>query len=326
MQALVYNGSDAVYTRDYPQPTPAPGEALIRVRLAALCNTDREILRGYSPGFTGVMGHEFVGVVAEVADPADVSLVGQRVVGEINLSCFQPDCLYCSTGRSSQCTQRRALGIAGKDGCFADYLTLPTRLLHLVPGSLPDEAAIFTEPLAAALRIVEQSHIPPDQPVALVGDGRLAYLIGQVIALTGAPLTVYGRAAEKLEMFAPFARTRLVEERARGSASSSESADDSYEVVIDATGSPDSLASSIALTRSGGLLVMKSTYADNAEINMSEVVVRELTIRGSRCGPFAPALRYLERGRISLPPVELFAPKDFQKAFAAPAFKVALSF
>jgi threonine dehydrogenase-like Zn-dependent dehydrogenase len=325
MRAIYYNGSEAQYCDDYPQPTPAAGEVLIRVTLGAICNTDREVMRGYSPDFTGVMGHEFTGIVEEVADPSSAHLIGQRVVGEINLSCFQPDCLYCSSGRSSQCEGRSALGIAGKDGCFADYLTLPMRLLHVIPDSLPDETAIFTEPLAAALRITEQAHISPDEPIALVGDGRLAYMIGQVIALTGAPLTVYGMDEKKLEMFSPFAQTRLVKDRSASTQVISPQGD-SYEVVIDATGSPDSLASSIALTRSGGLLLMKSTYADNAEINMSEVVVRELTIKGSRCGPFAPALRYLERGLITLPPVELFVPQEFEEAFASPVFKVALKF
>jgi threonine dehydrogenase-like Zn-dependent dehydrogenase len=317
MRAIHYTHGAARYRDDYPQPVPKSGEALIKVTLAALCNTDREILRDYSPGFSGVMGHEFVGVVE---DAADTSLVGRRVVGEINLSCFRDDCLYCGSHRDHHCLNRSVLGIIAKDGCFADYITLPEHLLHVIPDSLADQAAIFAEPLAAAFRIVEQSSIEPDTPVALVGDGRLAYMIGQVIASTGADLTVYGKEQGKLELFAPFATVHLVDDLDLGAPH------DTYEIVIDATGSPSSLATSIALTRSEGLLVMKSTYAEKAEIDMSEIVVRELTIRGSRCGPFEPALDYLERGLITLPPVEIFAPEDFKEALASPAFKVALDF
>jgi len=322
MRAIHYDGATARYKDDYPEPTAGSGEALIRISLSALCNTDREVMRGYSPGFDNVMGHEFVGVVEQCADE---SLVGKRVVGGINLSCFKPDCLYCSTGRSTHCLDRTVLGIIDKDGCFADYISLPVRLLHTVPDSVPDEAAIFTEPLAAALRIVEQSPIAPDTPVALVGDGRLAFMIAQVIAQTGASLTIYGKNAAKLEIFSPFGNTCLIDKLEKGP-SDALPLRNTYEVVIDATGSPDSLATSIALTRSEGLLIMKSTYTGKAEIDMSQVVVRELTIRGSRCGPFDEALRYLERELISLPPVEIFAPQDFEEAFSSDAFKVALDF
>ncbi|MDR1412747.1 MAG: alcohol dehydrogenase catalytic domain-containing protein [Actinomycetes bacterium] len=315
MRAVVFDGNKAEYREDWPRPVAAADEALIRVNLAALCSTDREVMRGYSAGFSGVMGHEFVGRVEQAADPL---LVGRRVVGEINLSCFSPDCLYCSTGRDHHCENRSTLGIFNKDGCFADYLTLPTRLLHVLPDDMPDAVALFAEPLAAALRIVEQSHISPNQPVAVVGDGRLAYLIVQVLALVGAPLTVFGCNAEKLRLFEPFAvATRVV---------GKEAMTNTFEVVVDATGNPESLTLAMALTRAEGLLVMKSTYAGNAEINMSEVVVRELTIRGSRCGPFEPALRYLHCGLITLPPVETFAPRDFEAAFKSHAFKVSLTF
>jgi len=299
------------------------------------------------------MGHEFVGVVEALGEcscepdctcsdnkeqasedcscspscscAADQMLIGKRVVGEINLSCFSPDCPYCSTQRSSQCPKRLVAGIHGRDGCFADYIALPTRLLHLVPDGLPDEEAIFAEPLAAALRITEASQISPNQPVALVGDGRLAYMIGQVLALTGAPLTVFGLFEEKLALFEPFAvNTRLLGQSETTAVAEKDL--QNYEVVVDATGHPSGLATAIALTRSGGLLVMKSTYASNVEINMSEIVVREITIRGSRCGPFAPALRYLDRGLMCLPPLETFDPKDYEAAFESQAFKVVLSF
>ena len=317
MRAIYFDGTDTQYRDDFPQPQRSEDEALIRVTLAALCNTDREMVRGYMPGFTGVLGHEFVGVVE---DAADASLVGTRVVGEINLNCFEPDCLYCSTGRDHHCQSRTTLGIWNKDGCFADYVTLPVRLLHEVPDTLGDTEAIFAEPLAAAFRIIERHPIDAGVPVALVGDGRLAFMIGQVVASTGADLTVFGLSADKLTLFAPFAHTVVVIDE---SVSANR---EGFEVVIDATGSPDSLATAMALTRSEGLLVMKSTYADLAQIDMSEVVVRELTIAGSRCGPFAPALAMLADKRITLPPVEVFAPAEFEAAFASRAFKVALNF
>jgi len=324
MRAIVYDGKHAFYTDDRAVPVPVAGEALIKVTLAALCNTDREIMAGYSPGFNHVMGHEFVGVVEAVFSDADSVFVGKRVVGEINLSCFSPDCPYCSTQRSSQCLKRLVAGIHNRDGCFADYIALPTRLLHVVPDGLPDEAALFAEPLAAALRITEGSHISPNQPVALVGDGRLAYMIAQVIALTAASLTIFGLCEEKLALFEPFTSdTRMLRQ---SESSISEHDLQGYEVVIDATGHPSGLATALALTRSGGLLIMKSTYALSVEIDMSEVVVREITIRGSRCGPFAPALRYLDRELICLPPIEVFDPQDLEAAFASTAFKVALKF
>jgi len=347
VRAIYFDGTDTRYREDYPQPVRGDDEALIRVTLAALCNTDREMVRGYMPGFTGVLGHEFVGIVEDAADNA---WIGKRVVGEINLSCFEPECLYCATGRDHHCLSRTTLGIWSKDGCFADYVTLPTRLLHEVPDLLRDEEAIFAEPLAAAFRIIEQESIKESvldaqgmqpragtvetgtdsdvtnqrtsqrMPVALVGDGRLAFLIGQVIASTGVALTVFGLSADKLKMFAPFADTVIADEVNLAAGR------EGFEVVIDATGSPESLATSVALTRSEGLLVMKSTYADVAQIDMSEVVVRELTIQGSRCGPFEPALRMLAEKRITLPPVEAFAPADFEEAFASRAFKVTLDF
>jgi threonine dehydrogenase-like Zn-dependent dehydrogenase len=309
---------------------------LVRVKLAAICNTDREIMRGYVPGFNNVLGHEFTGVVESLGEGTDPELAqiwtGQRVVGELNLNCGLPTCVMCGKGRPSQCQARKVLGIHDKDGCFADYLTLPLRLLHRIPEGMPDEVAIFTEPLAAALRITENTHVSPDEPVALLGDGRLAYMIGQVLALTGAPLTVFGLSAEKLAMFETFAvRTVLLASDNRGSPLSGVDAlkaqdVQGFEVVADATGHRSGLATAIALTRSGGCLIMKSTYAETVEINMSEIVVREITIRGNRCGPFEPALRYLDRGLIRMPDIEFFSPIDFEAAFASDAFKAAIRF
>ena len=309
MRAIIFDGNQASYAADYPDPTPVSDESLIRVELAAVCSTDREILRGYRPDFSGILGHEFVGIV-ETSNRVD--LIGQRVVGEINLNCGQ--CLYCRTGRPHHCLERTTLGINAKDGSFADYLTLPDHLLWVVDADILPEQAVCTEPLAAALRITEQVSFAADLPVAIVGDGRLALMICQVLsATTAAELTVIGKHADKLRLFDPYART-------------STEPSGSFEVVVDASGSATSLATSIALTRSEGTLVMKSTYAGLAGIDMSEIVVREITIKGSRCGPFEPALQLLRDRRVTLPPLELFRPEDFQAALDSPAFKAALDF
>ena len=308
MRAVVFDGQKAVWQPQRPLPEPQPGESLLKILLAGVCNTDKEILRGYRPDFQGVMGHEFVARVVRSDQP---ELTGRRVCGEINLVCHH--CLYCRSGRPHHCSNRRVPGISGKDGCFAEYMTLPTELLHVVPDSLADEQAVYCEPLAAALEIPEQHHIRPSQELAVLGDGRLAFMVAQVLALSGAPVTVIGRHQDKLERFAPFARTLL-------------QAEGTYEVVVDATGQPAGLTTAIALTRSGGRLIVKSTYADLSQIDMSEIVVREIQIDGSRCGPFEPALRLLEKGWVSLPEVERYQPEAFAAAFSSRAFKAVLDF
>ena len=255
------------------------------------------------------MGHEFVGKVITSSDP---SLVGKRVVGELNEECGH--CIYCKTGRPHHCSNRRVIGLSGRDGCFAEYMTIATRLLHVVPDSLPTQIAIFTEPLAAALEILNQVHVRPDLNAAVIGDGRLALFVAQALALNGIDLTVIGRHPEKLENFSHFARTVTQGEK------------EGYELVVDATGSPSGLADAMNYVRKKGTIVIKSTYAGNASINMSQAVVNELTIVGSRCGPFEPALKLLETGRVQLPPIQLYDLKDFREAFSSPAFKAGFSF
>ena len=303
MRALVYENGSAVFKTDYPIPTPAADESLIRVELAAICNTDREVMRGYRPDFTGVLGHEFVGIVEKSNDPA---LVGRRVVGELNAGC--KTCIYCTTGREHHCVSRRVIGLEGADGCFAEYLAMRTELLHVVPDGLPPERAVYCEPLAAAIEVAEQTHLPPSQTVAVVGDGRLAFMIAQVLTQNGTAVTVFGHHAEKLAMFSSFAQTHTAPTG-------------TFETVIEASGSPFGLADALKLVRSQGTLVLKSTYAQNAEVNISEVVVREVTLRGSRCGPFAPALKLLERNRIILPDIELYDLAQHAAAFASKSFK-----
>lgn len=302
MRALYYD-KKATYLEDYPKPAPGLRESLVRISIAAVCSTDKEILKGYKPDFAGIMGHEFAGVVEQSENP---ELVGKRVVGEINAGCGK--CLYCRTGRENHCDSRRVIGITAKDGCFAEYMTIDTGLLHPVPDEIPDNMAVFTEPLAAALEIAEQTHIGPSKNVAVLGDGRLAFMITQVVSLHGSDITVIGRHPDKLEKFRPFAET-------------TDTPQGTFEVVIDASGSPSGILDAQKLVRRKGTIVLKSTYAGNVEIDMSSFVVNEVTLVGSRCGPFAPALQLLKKGLVTLPPIELYDLSEYEKAFSSKAFK-----
>lgn len=308
MQGLFYDGKTAALRHDLPIPEPEAHESLVRISLAAICNTDREIMKGYKPDFRGVLGHEFVGVVVK---SSDLALVGRRVVGEINEGCGE--CVYCKTGRERHCESRKCIGIARQDGCFAPYMTIATKSLHLVPDNLSDEHAVFAEPLAAALEISDLIQIRPSDEICVIGDGRLAFMIAQVLALTGAEITVLGKHEDKLSRFAGFAKTETACDRR-------------FEVVVDATGSPSGFDAAMKLVRSHGTIVLKSTYAGNANINLSAVVVNEVSVIGSRCGPFAPAVRLLSRGLLDLPPIELHAISNWEEAFGSRAFKVGFDF
>ena len=283
MRALVYDGQLRL-VGDYPRPAPSPEEALVRVKLAGICNTDLEIMRGYR-GFQGVLGHEFVGVVEECAD---ASLVGQRVVGEIN--CYCGECPTCRAGAPTHCPKRATLGIWGRDGALADYLTLPVSNLHTVPDSVSDVEAVFVEPLAAALEILEQVQVKPTDRVVVLGDGKLGLLVAQVLGLMGCNLVVGGRHEEKLDIL----RRRGID--ARLAAELPTKAD----VVVECTGHPSGFAAARGLVKPRGTLVLKSTFHGNVEVNLSMLVVDEITLVGSRCGPFAPALRLLERGLVAV--------------------------
>lgn len=316
MRGIYFDGEKAVYRTDLPIPEPSETESRIRVLYGGICSTDREILKGYRPDFKGVMGHEFVGVVDASSDPA---LVGRTVVGELNAGCGH--CLYCRTGREKHCRKRRVIGMDGKDGCFAEYMTLKNHLIHPVPEGLSPKVALLTEPLAAALQIQKQVHINPDTRIAIVGDGRLAYLIASVIHLTGAALVIIGKHREKLEQFAGLGRVMMEEEAERGTDLLDESG--TYEVVVEASGSPSGLELATKLTRRQGTIVLKSTYAGRTSVDMSYFVVQEITIVGSRCGPFEPALRLLEKGLVKLPPAAFYELKDYEKAFSSREFKAA---
>lgn len=281
MRALVLDGT-ARYTDAWPQPVPAQGEALVRVTLAGICGTDLELCRGYYP-FRGVLGHEFVGVVEQALDRA---WVGARVTASINLGCGT--CGECRAHGPEHCAQRRVLGIHGHDGAFADYVAVPLANLHRLPDSVPDEVAVFTEPVAAALRLRDQALVTPSSRTAVLGAGRLGLLVGQVLALDGAAVTLLVRRPESLALPRQLGLTAAL----------ASEAEPGFDLVVDATGTPAGLARAIELTRPRGVLGLKSTYAGDQGVNLSQAVVKELTLVGSRCGPFAPALRLLERGAV----------------------------
>lgn len=285
MKALYLSNGNLQYRNDYPRPIPAEDEALIRVTLGGICSTDLEIIKGYA-NFQGVLGHEFVGVVEEAAEP---TWIGRRVVGTINLGCGR--CPICLAHGPEHCPNRTVLGIINRDGAFANYVTLPLVNLHPIPDTVPDETAVFTEPLAAALRIREQLTIRPAMQAAVVGPGRLGLLIGQVLALAGTEVTMLARRPESLTLPAQLGlATGLVDEAAA----------DSFDLVVEATGNEQGLAHSLRLVRPLGTLVLKSTFAGQAKIDLSKLVVAEITVVGSRCGPFAPALRLLAGGKIEV--------------------------
>lgn len=269
---------------------PEPGqEALVRVLLSGICNTDLEIARGYA-GFKGTIGHEFVGIVEEAADN---SVVGQRVVGEINAGCGS--CELCQAGDPRHCPDRTVLGIVGRDGTHAEFLRLPLTNLFPVPDNVVDEHAVFTEPLAAACGIMESVEIESSDRVAVIGDGKLGLLCAQAIALSGASVLLIGKHVEKL---------RIAERRGIETATAKAAAKRKreFDVVVEASGSPSAFSGALELLRPRGVLVLKSTFAGatNPEIHQARLVVDEISIVGSRCGRFQPALDLLKKGAIDL--------------------------
>ncbi len=287
--------------RDVSQPRK-PNEALIKIRKAGICSTDLELVKGYYP-YAGILGHEFVG---EVVEAHDASWIGQRVVGEINAACNQ--CEQCRNGRSMHCENRTVLGIVNRDGAFAEFTQLPIINLHRVPASVPDEMAVFTEPLAAALEIQQQIQIKPTDRVLLVGAGRLGQLIAQTLALTGCDLHVVARHAHQQNLLNA-RRIRIIAEE--------DIQPWRWDVVVEATGSPGGFELARKAIRPRGILVMKSTYKGELSVNFSSIVVDEIQIVGSRCGPFEPALRLMASRQVD-PTVliaEEFKLQDVLKAF-----------
>jgi len=273
MRALVFDGSLQLRT-DYPDPVPAPGESIVKVILAGLCGTDLEITRGYME-YRGVPGHEFVGRVVQSESPA---LAGRRVVGEINAACGK--CDTCIDGMGRHCATRTVLGILGRDGAFADYLRLPDANLFPLSDTILDEAAVFTEPLAAAFEIFDQAPLRRTDRIVVLGDGRLGAIVALALRAEQFALVVAGHHPEKLLRLAALGlQTTSADDLAPG-----------YDVVIDCTGRSEGLALAIATVRPRGTIILKSTAAAGAAMNLAPVVINEITIVGSRCGRFRPAI------------------------------------
>jgi threonine dehydrogenase-like Zn-dependent dehydrogenase len=275
-----------IAVRDIELPERGP-EAIVRVLLSGICNTDIEITRGYA-GFKGTIGHEFVGIVE---DAPDGKLVGQRVVGEINAGCGE--CELCRADDPRHCPKRTVLGIVGRDGAHAEFLRLPLTNLLPVPERIADEHAVFAEPLAAACGIMERTPVTKDKNVAVIGDGKLGLLCAQAMALTGAPVLLIGKHPEKLRI----AERRGIETATAKNATRRKR---EFDVVVEATGSASAFNTAVGLLRPRGVLVLKSTFHGTTEINAATVVVDEISIIGSRCGRLAPALDLLKKGAIDV--------------------------
>jgi threonine dehydrogenase-like Zn-dependent dehydrogenase len=285
---------------DIPKPEPTPGEALVRVLRAGVCNTDLELTRGYYP-YSGVLGHEFVGVVEAGYTP----WLKQRVVGEINASCGK--CEFCQKGIKTHCLDRTVLGIVNRNGAFAEYLSLPIQNLYQVPETISTDAATFTEPLAAALQILEQVKITPNHRVLIVGDGKLGLLVAQAIATTDCEVLAIGRHESKLQILKDCGiQTGFASEIQAGS----------FDVAVECTGNPEGFAIALGALKARGTLVLKSTYAGKLSLDAAKIVVDEIQLVGSRCGAFAPALELLASGKISVLPM-VQARFELQEGLAA---------
>lgn len=300
MKALVLD--DGIHWRDVDDARPSPGEALIKVRLAGICRTDLEIARGYM-NFVGVLGHEFVG---EVVECEEGGWLGKRVVGEINCGCGS--CSLCLSGMERHCPDRTVLGIQGRSGSLAEYLTLPVKNLHVVPDAVDDRAAVFTEPLAAALEILEQVRIRPDDRVLVIGDGKLGLLVARVLQIHGCKLLCVGSHGNKM---------KILDEWGLKSVHYKDYRTELFDVVIEASGSPHGFLTALTSTRPRGTLILKSTYHSALTFDVAPLVVNEIAVTGSRCGPFGPALRLLEQ---NLLPVQRLISRIYPANEAEAAF------
>jgi threonine dehydrogenase-like Zn-dependent dehydrogenase len=301
MKALVFDG--ILHPADVPVPGRNNDEVLIRVTMAGICNTDHEIIAGYMPGFKGILGHEFIGVV-EGAD--DKHLIGKRVTAEINCGCGT--CDYCKNGMERHCPNRTVIGIKDRDGAFAKYLCVPAKNVVAIPDSISDTTAIFIEPLAAALEIIEQISLK-DKKVLLIGDGKLGMLIAHVLWDGGYDFLVIGRHEEKLGALVMLGMRAELERTFRKT---------QFDVVIEASGNPDAFSLAVECTKPRGAIVLKSTYARNLIVNPSPIVINEITVVGSRCGRFSDALRFLETYK---PDFSFMISKDFSIENGVEAFE-----
>lgn len=290
MRALAISGQKLKYISSYPDPTPAPGEALIRPVRLGICATDLELCQGYM-GFQGVIGHEFVGIVERVVGKEGKNLVGKRVVGTINCVCGK--CDMCQHGLREHCRKRTVLGIAGRDGCFAERFCLPVRNLYEVPPAVDDDQAVFTEPLAAAYQILRQLTVEGRPFVTVLGDGRLGLLCAQVMSRLNATVRCVGKNSEKLTLCEKWGvKHRLLEDVGlRGD----------QDIVVDCTGSASGLETAMKMVRPRGKIVLKTTIAPGqGQVDLAPLVINEIQVIGSRCGPFPDALAALAAGQVDV--------------------------
>jgi alcohol dehydrogenase len=320
MKALFFDGLMLHFIENYYVPEPAENEALVRILMAGICATDIEITRGYK-NFKGVPGHEFVGIVEQV-NGGYPGLVGKRVVGEINFGCGA--CEYCLKGVEKHCLFRTALGISERDGVFAEFVTIPLKNLWEVSQGVDDEMAVFTEPLAAVFEVLQEVHVAPLDKCAILGDGKIGLLLALVLSKTWSHTILVGKHDSKLAIAARQGiQTKRLEEI---------NLKPSYEIVIDATGSPEGIETALGLVKPQGTLVLKTTVPERSAVDLSRVVVDEIKVVGSRCGPFPPALGALARRRIDVKPlISAIYPFDqaltgFERTSEKETIKVLLDF
>lgn len=320
MRALLFDG-ELRYEPVYSLKPRRKGDASVKVLLAGICTTDLEIMRGYRD-FKGILGHEFVGIVH---DANNARLVGKRVVGEINVGCGE--CRLCRRGMRNHCENREVIGISGRDGSFADFLNIPEENLHVLPDDMVAERAVFVEPLAAAINVIMEVRIKPDNSVVVIGDGKLGILAAQVVRMTGADLKLVGKHQKKLSIaeWMGIESFVLVGNEGGdvivrdGNGREAKLIRHGYDVVIECSGSPSGLEMAKQLIMPGGRIVLKTTMKGETFIDMNHVVVNELHIIGSRCGPFQPAIRAIRKGLIEVRPLitSQFPIADWKLAFEA---------
>src|SRR5580765_4063009 len=294
MRAVVVERNQLLHRTDYPAPTPREGEVLVRVLRAGVCETDLQLIKGYM-GFSGVLGHEFVGV-AESG-----KFKGERVVGEINCSCWT--CPTCKAGAPSHCPNRSVLGILNHDGAFADYIAVPQKNLHVVPDDMPTDVAVFTEPVAAAFQIPAQMTIHRHDRIVVLGDGRLGNLCAQVLAHLSKDVTVVGKHEEKLALLSSPPKGGHYRREIKTALLSEFPVTRDADIVVDCTGSPTGLPTALRLVAPRGTIVLKTTVAGEQTLALAPVVIDEVTILGSRCGPFDRALTALDTGEVDVLPM-----------------------
>lgn len=303
MQAIWLQDKQLQLNSEQETPSPANDEALIRVDLAGICGTDLELLEGYYL-FTGIPGHEFVGTVTEA--PGDTLLVGKRVVGEINISCGE--CNACLSDLPRHCSRREVLGIKNRNGAFAEFLTLPIKNLHIIPDSVPNEHAVFIEPIAAACNVLEQVKISAESSVLIIGAGRLGQLIAQVLKTTDCNLEVCVH---------HLSQQTLLKNQEISTITEKDLVNKRYDIVIECSGSPAGLNTALLTTKPSGTIILKSTYHGKAHFDLSELVVNEISLIGSRCGSYQNAISFLEQGKLD-PTVlidKYYSLSDFEQAF-----------